>query len=104
MKTGASGRYDKSAVPGARKVRRTTLNITDVERIDRAELHAERLRDRLDRGELSNPGPARRIADHRDARHPWCNFLEELQPLPLRLYSNCVKPVVLPPGRARLST
>ena len=23
---------------------------------------------------------ARRIADHRDARHPWCNFLEELQP------------------------
>ena len=38
------------------------------------------------------------------SRHARRDLLEQLQPFPAQAYSNCIKPVALPPGRARLST
>jgi len=52
--------------------------------------------------QLADPGVGG-IADDRHTRHARLRFLEQLEQFPLMLYSNCMKPVVFPPGRAKLS-
>ena len=54
--------------------------------------------------ELADPGGYGGIPKDRRPRHARRDLLEQLQPFAAKLYSNCMKPVALPPGRARLST
>ena len=75
-----------------------------VAHIDRGHLHPERRRSGLDDGELADPGGdagSRRTA----ARvTPGAISLSSSSHFPLMLNSNSMKPVALPPGRARLTT
>ena len=68
------------------------------------DLHAQRRRHGLDYRELPDPGGDGGVPKDRRARHARRDLLEQLQPFAAELYSNCMKPVALPPGRARLST
>jgi hypothetical protein len=43
-------------------------------------------------------------AGGRRSRYTWCDLLEQFQEFAAQLYSTPMKPVVLPPGRARLVT
>ena len=80
------------------------LDLGRVTNVDRAHLHAERRRHGLDDGELADPGGnggSQRIAARVTSG---AISLSSSSHFPLRLYSNWIKPVALPPGRARLST
>jgi len=72
----------------------------------RAQLHPERRATR-DRIAPHRPDPGRYggIAKHCYSRHAWRSLLEQLQPFfAPKPYSYAAKPVMLPPGRAKLST
>src|SRR5262245_29322736 len=82
MKPGTPRRHDQTAIRRARERREATLDIVDVERVDRAQLHTECLRGSLDRGELGDPGTARWVPDHCGACQTRHDLLEEFEPFP----------------------
>jgi hypothetical protein len=75
MNSGSTRRHYQAAIIGGAGERgETAFDIADVQRVDRAQLHTERLRDSLDSSELSDPGAARRVPDHRGLCHARRDF------------------------------
>ena len=98
-------RHDQAAIRGAREGRDGALDLAGVAHVDRAHLHPERRRHGLDGAELADPGGYGGIPKDCRSRHAWRDLLEQLQPFSARCCIRTVmKPVALPPGRARLST
>src|SRR5262249_25772670 len=96
-------RQDHAAVRGAREGRKSALDLAGIEHVDRAQLNTEGRRHGLERAPLAGPrgyGGIPNDGRPRDARR---DLFEQFQPLRADKYSNVVKPVTLPPGRARLS-
>ena len=75
-----------------------------VAHVDRAQLHSERRRHGLDGAELADPDGYRGIPKDRHSRHARRDLFEQLQPFPAHAVFERVKPVALPPGRAKLAT
>ena len=97
-------RHDQAAIRPACEGRKRTLNLGRVGHVDRAHLDPERRRHGLDRAELTDPsgqGGSRMTAMRVT---PGAISLSTSSHFPLMPYSKLVKPVALPPGRARLST
>jgi len=67
------------------------------------QLHPERGSCQPDRAHVTDPGGTGSIAKHRYSRHPGAISLINSTHFPANPYSGLVKPVALPPGRARLS-
>ena len=91
-----SGMRAKAAMPRSiSPASRTSIGLTSI---------AERRRHGLDGAELA--GPERWLGSRRTAARvtPGAICLSSSSHFPLMPYSNTVKPVTLPPGRARLST
>src|SRR5262249_55401236 len=78
------------------------LNLAGVAHADRAQLHAERRRHGLDRAQLGGPMVRSRRTATRVTRG--AISLSSSTHFALKPYSHGVKPVVFPPGRARLAT
>ena len=94
-----SGRHS-----GAREVTTDAFDLAGIAHVDRAHLHPERRRHGLDDGELADPRGYGGIPKDRYSRHARRDLLEQFQPFPAQAVFELIKPVVLPPGRARLST
>src|SRR5262249_28727286 len=99
-----AGCHDQAAARGAREGRDGAFDLTGIAHVDRSDLHLERRRGGLDiahwAGQEGTPefrSTATRVA-------PGAICLSTSSHLALRLYSSAMKPVALPPGRARLST
>ena len=97
-------RHNQANVRGAREGRDGALDLAGVAHADRAHLHPERRRHRLDRGELANPGGYGSITKDRRSHHTRRDLFEQFQPFPAQAKFELGKPVALPPGRARLAT
>src|SRR6266545_7579733 len=97
-------RHDQAAIRDRRECRERALDLAGVAHIDRAQLHPERWRRGLDYGELTDPFGYGGIAKDRGARHAGRDLFKQLQPFRADAVLNWVKPVALPPGRARLAT
>src|SRR5262245_52541593 len=98
-------RYDQADIRGARERCDGTLDLASVARVNGAQFHSEPRRHPLDRGQLPDPSRNCCIPKDRYSRHAWRDLFEQFQPfLTLMPYSNTIKPVALPPGRAMLST
>ena len=81
------------------------LDLVGFAQIDRTQLHAERSRRALDDCELGDSGRSRweyRMIAARVTRG--AISLSSSNHFPLVLYSDSIKPVALPPGRATLTT
>jgi hypothetical protein len=63
---------------GARECRDRALDLARIVHVDRAQLHPERRRHRLDRAPLARPGGNGGIAQDRNPRHRWRDLLEQL--------------------------
>jgi hypothetical protein len=66
----------------ARECNDRALDLAGVAHIDRAQLHPERRRHRLERAQLPAPGGYRGIPKDGRSRHAWRNLLEQFQPFP----------------------
>src|SRR5262245_53919232 len=97
-------RHDQPAIGGARKGGDDPLNLSRVAHIERNHLYLERGRCCLDRTPLAKPLGYGGVAKHRRSRYVGRYLFENLQPFSPISYSYKVKPVALPPGRAKLST
>ena len=73
--------HDQAAIRGASEGRDRALDLAGVAHIDRAHLHPERRRHRLDRAELARPGGYSSVANDPHPRHAGRDLLEQLQPL-----------------------
>src|SRR5262245_25662672 len=95
--------HDQSAIRGAREGRNGALDLAGVAHVDRADLHPKRRRRSLDDAELAGARRCGEVAQdcRRDTFGAIC--LSSSTHFAARLYSYEVKPVALPPGRARLS-
>ena len=100
----AARRHDQAAIRGAREGRDGALDLAGIAHVDRAHLHAERRRHGLDSRRTGRSRRRCRIAKDRRARHARRDLLEQLQPFAAQAVFERMKPVALPPGRARLST
>src|SRR5262245_15910495 len=99
-----TGRHDQAAIRGARELRDRAFDLTGVAHVDRAHLHTQERSHGLDGADCPLPEAilgSRRIAA-RVVRGAIC--LSSSSHFPLMPYSNAMKPVALPPGRARLDT
>ena len=65
---------------GAREYRDGALDFGRIARVDRAQLHPQGRRHRLDGGELADPGGDGRIPQDRRSRHAGRDLFEQLQP------------------------
>src|SRR5262249_31796016 len=111
-----ASRQNQTAIRGAREGRDSVLDVADIVHVDRAHLHPKRRRRRLDGAPLADPagygggGEDRHTGDAPrrppDARPPTpaAVCLASSTHFALVAYSNRMKPVALPPGRARLLT
>ena len=97
-------RHDQTAIRHARERGDVALDLAGIAQIDRTDLHSERRRHRLD--DANWPSPAAMAGSRRTATRVMLGAISfsSSSHFPPRLYSNCMKPVTLPPGRARLST
>ena len=95
--------HDQTTVAGARESRDRTLDLSRVTHIHRSRFNAERARRSLNGAELAGPGASgsRMTAARVTAGVTSLSSSSHFAPM---LYSKLVKPVALPPGRARLST
>ena len=67
--------------------------------------HSDRRRHVLDDGELADPGGRGSLPKDGRSLHAWRDLFEQFRAISrVKLYSNCIKPVALPPGRDRLLT
>ena len=73
---------DQPAIRPARERRDAAFDLARVAHADRGQLHTERRRRGLDRGETTGPGGNRRIANNRRSRHARRDFFEQLQQFP----------------------
>ena len=99
-----ASRHNQASVRGARESRHGALNLSGVAHVDRAHLHPKRWRYGLDRAKLADPGRLPGISNDCGAGYVWRDLLEQLQPFSAQTVFHTIKPVVFPPGRARLST
>ena len=95
---------DQPAIRGACEGRDDALDRGGIAYVDRDYFHAERGCHGLDDGELADPGGL--VGSRKTAARvtPGAICLSSSSHFPAKLYSSCMNPVVLPPGRARLST
>src|SRR5262249_48769763 len=95
---------DHAAVRHAREGDNCALHFGWIARVDQSCLYPERRRQRLGDGKLAGARSQFGIANDHRPGHAGAISLSSSSHLPLMLHSNAMKPVVLPPGRARLST
>src|SRR5262249_6563560 len=96
--------HNQTAIRGLRERRDDALDLAGVRPVDRGHLSLERRRHCLDDANEATPAglPASRMTAARATPGAIC--LSSSTYFPLMLYSKVMKPVTLPPGRARLST
>ena len=94
--------HDQAAIAGARKSCDGALDFGGGARVDRDNLHAAGRRHGLYNGELAVPAVI--AGSRRTAARVTSGAisLSSSSHFPLRLYSNIIKPVTLPPGRDRV--
>src|SRR5262245_37301385 len=98
-------RHDQTAICETRKRGYGSLDFARIAYINGAYIQAERGRQSLDDSELSNPRAGMAGSRSTAARITLGAIsFNKSNHFPLKLYSNDIKPVTLPPGRARLST
>ena len=85
-------------------LRANAPSLTGVPQIDRAQFNSERRRYGLDCAELAAAGNLLGVPQDCRARQAGRDLLEQLQPFCANSIFDTVKPVALPPGRAKLST
>ena len=97
-------RHDQAAIRRAREGRDGALDLAASRTLTGLYFHPERRRHGLDDAKL--PSPADVAASRRTAARvtPGAISLSSSSHFPLRLNSKDMKPVTLPPGRAKLST
>src|SRR3954453_17447758 len=95
---------DETTIRDPRNSCNRTLDLAGVTHASRNQLHSQGRRHRLDRGERTNSAWDRGHTKPRRSPHPWHDLLQQFQPFTLMPYSKSVKPVALPPGRAKVST
>ena len=75
-------RQDQPAIADARERRDGPLDFAGVAQVDRADLHPDRRRRGLNRGELGGTGRYSRVPKHGRTRHARRDLLEYFQPFP----------------------
>src|SRR5215831_13264484 len=97
--------HDQAAIRIPSERRDGTFDLARIPYVDRAQVHAKRWRDGLDRTELAGSGRNGRIAQDRRSRYARRNVLEQLQPFPGDGIFEIAKTGNVAAGhRARLST
>src|SRR5262249_1630416 len=96
--------HDQAAVRTLRERRDGALDLAGIAHIGHAQVHAEGRRRSLDDAELARSGRDGRVSKDRSPRHVGAISLSSSSHFAAMLYSYTIKPVALPPGRARLST
>src|SRR5262245_21373969 len=96
--------HDQAAIRIPSERRDGTFDLARIPYVDRAQVHAKRWRDGLDAPNW--PGPAAMVESRRTAARVTrgAMSLSNSSHFPVMEYSKLLKPVMLPPGRARLST
>src|SRR6516164_6289956 len=97
-------RHDQPAILGSRKGRDRSLDLARVAQVDWSYIYAGRCGHRLNYRKLADPGGIAGSHSTITRVRLGAISLSNSSHFPLKPYSNCMKPVALPPGCDRLST
>jgi hypothetical protein len=91
-----TSRHHQTAVRNTREAFYRVFHFTDIAHADRADLHPERWRHRLNDRKLAGAGAEIGITKHPRPRQHWCDLLEQLQPFPAEAELKLGKPGGVP--------